>query len=54
MLPPLSLLALCLASVSPVLTAVPGTFVDGGNTLISVMMVTSLLFSSPNAYLFGL
>jgi len=41
MLPPLSLLALCLATVtSPVFAAAPGTFADGGNTLISVMMVT--------------
>ncbi|KAF8811147.1 copper radical oxidase variant A [Phlegmacium glaucopus] len=42
MLPPLSLLALCLATVtSPVLAATPGpgTFADGGNTLISVMMM---------------
>ncbi|KAF8890000.1 copper radical oxidase [Gymnopilus junonius] len=37
-LPPLSLLALCLAS-SPVLAATAGSFANGGNTLISAMMM---------------
>jgi hypothetical protein len=42
MLPPLSLLALCLVSVTPsVLANTPGTFVNAGNTLISVMMVSN-------------
>ena len=43
MLPPLSFLALCLVSVTPlVLAGTPGAFVDAGNTLISVMMVSNL------------
>jgi len=39
LLPPLSLLALCLAS--PAFAATAGSFADGGNTLISVMMVNN-------------
>ncbi|KAF8956977.1 glyoxal oxidase [Flammula alnicola] len=40
MLPPRSLLALCLATASsPVLAATAGSFADGGNTLISAMMM---------------
>ncbi|GLB36927.1 putative copper radical oxidase variant A [Lyophyllum shimeji] len=40
MLPPFSLLALCLASASsPVLAATAGSFADGGNTLVSAMMM---------------
>ena len=43
-LPPLSLLALWLASATlPAFAGTPGSFADGGDTLISAMMV--LLFS---------
>lgn len=45
-LPPRSLLALCLAS-SPVLAATAGSFADGGNTLISAMMVFICSIFSP-------
>ena len=45
MIPPLSLLALSLVSASsPVLAALGGTFADGGQTLISAMMVRTFPF----------
>lgn len=51
MLPLLSILALCLVSVTPsVLAVTPGTFVNAGNTLISVMMVSKLGFCLTRAY----
>lgn len=41
MLPPLSLLALCLVSVTSPVAGTPGAFVDAGNTLISAMMASN-------------
>ena len=55
MLPPLSLLALCLVSViSPVLAGTPGAFADAGNTLISVMMVSNPGVILPHPHLLSL
>jgi len=48
MLSRLSFAALCLASASSsVLAATGGSFEDGGDTLISAMMVRQLSFISP-------
>ena len=42
MLPPLSILVLCLVSITPsVLAGTPGAFVNAGNTLVSAMMVSN-------------